>query len=241
MSSSDRRSTRSPALPVRRTRGLSERSACRYEQGNRQGDAKPLGLYGGGVVVRLEQSDFQEVARQQIPWLYALARKLTAKDAEDVVQECLVKAYRNFGDLRELEAAPGWFRAILMNCVRDRYRRDSSGLDEAPIDDVPEHSLYRKIAEEDPWPYSDTVHVDFLHSFSEEDVWEVLDRLSPKFRIPLVLVHMEGMNVDEVARMLGAPKNTVLSWLHRGRKQFEQELWDYAVDNGLLREKARSQ
>jgi len=191
--------------------------------------------------VRLDESDFSEIARQQIPWLYVLARKLTADKAEDVVQECLVKAYRNIEDLRTLEAAPGWFRTILMNCVRDRYRKDASGLDEEPIDDIADYSLYRKIADEDPWPYSDTVHVDFLHSFDEEDVWRVLDRLDPKYRIPLVLVHMEGIGTDEVARMLGAPKNTVLSWLHRGRKHFERELWEYAVENGMLKEKARSQ
>lgn len=191
--------------------------------------------------MRLDESDFSEIARQQIPWLYVLARKLTADKAEDVVQECLVKAYRNIEDLRTLEAAPGWFRTILMNCVRDRYRKDASGLDEEPIDDIADYSLYRKIADEDPWPYSDTVHVDFLHSFDEEDVWRVLDRLDPKYRIPLVLVHMEGIGTDEVARMLGAPKNTVLSWLHRGRKHFERELWEYAVENGMLKEKARSQ
>lgn len=193
------------------------------------------------MVVNLERTGFQEVARQQIPWLYALARKLIGDRADDVVQECLVKAYRSFDGLREVEAAPGWFRTILMNCVRDRYRRDASGMEETPMEEVSEYSLYQKIAEEDPWPYSDTVHLDFLHSFTEEDVWGVLDRLGPKYRIPLVLVHMEGLSVAAVSRMLGAPENTVLSWLHRGRKQFEHELWEYAVDNGLLKEKARSQ
>lgn len=57
------------------------------------------------------------------------------------------------------------------------------------------------------------------------------------YRVPLVLVHMEGLEVQEVARMLGAPKNTVLSWLHRGRKLFESELWGYARQSGLLRER----
>lgn len=192
------------------------------------------------MVVSRSRTDFQRVAREQLPFLYALARRLAGGDAEDVVQDCLVKAYRRFEDLRDVEAAPGWFRTILLNSVRDRYRKESAGPDETPIEDVPDYSLYRKIADEDPWPYSDTVHVDFLHSFSEEDVWAVLDRLSPKYRIPLVLVHMEGMEVEDVTRMLGAPKNTILSWLHRGRKYFEKELWDYAVDNGLLKEKARS-
>lgn len=186
------------------------------------------------------RTDFQRVAQEQIPFLYALARRLAGEGAEDVVQDCLMKAYRRFDDLRDVEAAPGWFRTILLNSVKDRYRRESAGVDETPVEDVSDYSLYRKIADEDPWPYSDTVHVDFLHSFNEEDVWAVLDRLSPKYRIPLVLVHMEGMEVEDVTRMLGAPRNTVLSWLHRGRKHFEKELWEYAVDNGLLKEKARS-
>jgi len=183
---------------------------------------------------------FQHLAREQLPWLYALARRLAGARAEDIVQECLVKAYESFDKLRDVEAAPGWFRSILLNSVRDLYRKESAGIVETPIDDVSDYSLYRKIAEEDPWPYSDTVHIDFLHSFSEDDVWAVLDRISPKHRIPMVLVHMEGMAVDDVTRMLGAPKNTVLSWLHRGRKQFERELWEYARDRGMLREKARS-
>lgn len=191
-------------------------------------------------MVSRNRTDFQRLAREQIPFLYALARRLAGEGAEDVVQDCLMKAYRRFDDLRDIEAAPGWFRTILLNSVRDRYRRESSGIDETPVEDVSDYSLYRKIADEDPWPYSDTVHVDFLHSFSEEDVWAVLDRLSPKYRIPLVLVHMEGMEVEDVTRMLGAPRNTVLSWLHRGRKHFEKELWEYAVENELLKEKARS-
>lgn len=187
-----------------------------------------------------DRLSFQHVARQQLPWLYALARRLAGDRAEDAVQDCLVKAYRSFDDLRDAEAAPGWFRTILLNCVRDRFRRESSGVDETPLEDVADFSLYQKISEEDPWPYSDTVHVDFLHSFSEEDVWAVLDRLSPKYRIPLVLVHMEGLDVAKVSRMLGAPRNTVLSWLHRGRKTFERELWVYADREGLLKEKAKA-
>ena len=195
-----------------------------------------LSHYGETMAVS-KGSGFQPVARQQLPWLYALARRLAGDAAEDVVQNCLIKAYRSFDSLRDEQAAPAWFRTILVNCVRDHFRRQAAGIDETPIEEVPTSSLYRTIAEEDPWPYSDSVHVDFLHSFREEDVWVVLDRLKPMYRVPLVLVHMEGLEVQEVARMLGAPKNTVLSWLHRGRKHFESELWEYARDSGLLRER----
>jgi RNA polymerase sigma-70 factor, ECF subfamily len=117
------------------------------------------------------------------------------------------------------------------------FRREAAGIDETPIEDVDQISLYRRIAEEDPFPYSDSVHVDFLHSFSDHDVWEVLDRLKPKYRVPLVLVHMEGMTTREVADLLETPLNTLLSWLHRGRKHFEAELWEYARSHGLLKRK----
>jgi RNA polymerase sigma-70 factor (ECF subfamily) len=196
--------------------------------------------YGLGMAMSAKRTSFQQVAREQIPWLYVLARRLAGPRAEDVVQETLVKAYQAFDDLRDIDAAPGWFRTILVNCARDGFRRESSGLDETPLDEVPDYSLYRTIAEEDPLPYSDSVHIDFLHSFVEEDVWAVLDRIKPMYRVPLVLVHMEGIEVADVARMLGTPRNTLLSWLHRGRKHFEKELWDYAEERELLREKEES-
>lgn len=180
---------------------------------------------------------FQDLAREQLPWLYSLARRLSGDEAEDVVQEALAKAFRSYDDLKDWVAAPAWFRTILVNCARDRFRRDSSGLDETPVEDVGDYSLYRTIAQEDPWPYSDSLHLDFLRTFSEEDVWRVLDRLKPMYRVPLVLVHMEGIPTRQVSRMLGVPLNTVLSWLHRGRKSFEKEMWEYANENDLLRER----
>jgi RNA polymerase sigma-70 factor, ECF subfamily len=181
-----------------------------------------------------QHSGFTAVARQQLPWLYSLARRLVGEGAEDAVQECLIKAYRGFDGLRDERAAPAWFRQILLNCIRDRYRREAGLLREEPVDDVPEYSLYRRIADVDPWPYSDSVHLDFLAGFDETDVWRVLDRIKPLYRVPLVLVHMEGMSTKQVARMFGVPQNTVLSWLHRGRKLFERELWDYATEHDLL-------
>ena len=181
-----------------------------------------------------ERTGFTAVAREQLPWLYSLAHRLVGDEAEDVVQECLVKAYRRFGTLRDVKAAPAWFRQVLLNCVRDRHRRESSLPREEPVDPSPEYSLYRKIVEEDPWPYSDSVHLDFLAAFEDADVWEVLDRIKPLYRVPLVLVHMEGMTTKQVARMFGVAQGTVLSWLHRGRKHFERELWEYAVEHRML-------
>jgi len=88
-------------------------------------------------------------------------------------------------------------------------------------------------------PYSDSLHLDFLHQFGRDDVREVLEGLPEHYRVPLLLVHVDGYQVKEAAQMLETPLGTMLSRLHRGRKLFERRLWEYAQANDLLREPAR--
>jgi RNA polymerase sigma-70 factor (ECF subfamily) len=105
---------------------------------------------------------------------------------------------------------------------------------EVSLDGLNEFSLYRQIAEEDPFPYSDSLHQDFLGLFEAADVHRVLATLPPHYRAPLVLRYIEGHPTKNVARSLGLPLGTVLAQLHRGRKAFERALWDYAERTGLL-------
>jgi len=182
---------------------------------------------------------FRALAREQLPRLYSIARRLVGEDAEDAVQDCLLKAFQRFQQLREAAAGPAWLTSILVNCCRDRGRANARRPDEVDFDEVEEFSLYRKIAYEDPFPYSDSLHLDFLDEFGPEDVRAVLLRLPELYRIPLVLVYMDGYLAREVAGMLDVPLGTVLARLHRGRKLFEKQLWDYADTSGLLREAAR--
>lgn len=178
------------------------------------------------------------MVRPHLPALYGLACQLVGDRAEDAVQEALVKAYRSFGQLKEPEAIGSWLRTILLNQVRDTVRRDERHPDEIPVEQVDDtRTLYRRIADEDPLPYSDSLHLDFLSCFSVPDVWAVLDGLPDHYRTPLVLVHMYGVPTREAAKALDVPVNTLLSQLHRGRKRFEQALWDYAEANDLLRER----
>jgi RNA polymerase sigma-70 factor (ECF subfamily) len=179
---------------------------------------------------------FRVLAMEQMGRLYSLARRLAGDDAEDAVQDCLVKAYQRFDQLKDHSAAPAWLTTILVNCCRDRGRAKARHPEEVNLDAVEEFSLYRKIADEDPFPYSDSLHLDFLHQFGHEDVRQVLLSLPDVYRIPLVLVHMYGFSTKEVAGILTAPIGTVLARLHRGRKLFERTMWDYAVANGLLKE-----
>jgi RNA polymerase sigma-70 factor (ECF subfamily) len=126
--------------------------------------------------------------------------------------------------------------SILINVCRDRGRSKGRHPEEVSIDDVEEFSLYRTIASEDPFPYSDSLHLDFLHQFTREDVHHVLLSLPDIYRVPLVLVHMDGFATKEVARIIDAPLGTVLARLHRGRKLFEKRMWDYARETDMLKE-----
>lgn len=180
---------------------------------------------------------FGEAVRPHLGWLYSLARRLVGDDdaAEDLVQKTLLNGFRAYRDLQGAQAMPAWLKQILVNCCRDHWRRTGRAPEERSLDDLEEYSLYRVLAVEDPLPYSDSLHLDFLSCFTLEDVWAVLDRLTPTYRIPLVLVHMEGYTTREVADALDVPQNTLLSRLHRGRKHFERQLWEYAQERDLLR------
>ncbi|MBE1559018.1 RNA polymerase sigma-70 factor (ECF subfamily) [Nonomuraea africana] len=151
----------------------------------------------------------------------------------------MLKAFQRFDQLSEVAAGPAWLKSILIHCCYDHGRAKARRPSQVDFDEAERFSLYRKIAYEDPFPYSDSLHLDFLQEFGREDVRAVLMRLPLLYRTPLVLVYMEGFLVKEVANMLAVPLGTVLARLHRGRKLFEKQMWEYAEESGLLRKDAR--
>lgn len=189
--------------------------------------------------VEVRADTFRALAESQLPRLYALARRLVGEDAEDAVQDCLLKAYRSYDRLEQPEAAPAWLTSILVNGCRDRGRLRARRVEEVGVDDIEDFSLFRRIADEDPFPYSDSLHLDFLHQFGREDVQAVLASIPELYRVPMLLTYVEGYHAKEVARFLDAPLGTILARLHRGRKLFERRLWEYAEEHALLKEGAR--
>jgi RNA polymerase sigma-70 factor (ECF subfamily) len=191
-----------------------------------------------GVHDRTKEA-FRELVDTEMAGLYSLARRLVRDGAEDLVQEALLQAYRSFAGLREDAAAGRWLKSILVNVFRDQLRKRSRSVDEIATGNLEDFSLYRTLVDQDPFPYSDTLHADFLAAFGREDLREVLMRLPEIYRVVLVLRYMDGFATKEIARMLNAPLGTVLARLHRGRALFEKELWAYAEDSGLLLEGRR--
>src|SRR5262245_41202374 len=187
-----------------------------------------------------QRQPFSDVAREHVDRLYGYCLRLSGQpaDAEDLVQETLLRGMRAYPDLRDPGRAKGWLFAIATNVWRDTARARgrevrTTSLDYAS-DETASFSLFQTIAVEDPFPYSDELHLDFLRLFRDEDVRDVFASITPVFRLPLILVVIHGFSCKEGAAILGIPLGTLLSRLHRGRRQLERGLWDYAVSNGLV-------
>jgi RNA polymerase sigma-70 factor (ECF subfamily) len=103
------------------------------------------------------------------------------------------------------------------------------------LDEFDRFSLYELIADEDPLPYSDHLHDDFLAGFGDDAVRTALQSLPEAYRVPLLLLYVEELTYREIAEIVQCPLGTVMSRLHRGRKILERELWEYAKQNGLVR------
>jgi RNA polymerase sigma-70 factor (ECF subfamily) len=186
-----------------------------------------------------ERPSFGDVAREHLDALYGFCLRFTGDptDAEDLLQDVLLRAMRSFRELREPRRAKAWLFAIAANAWRDQLRTRARRVRTLPLDGLNEEedfSLFQTIAVEDPFPYSDELHLDFLRLFRDEDVQAVVGAINPAFRAPLILTVVHGFSCKEAAAVLNSPLGTLLSRLHRGRKQLEQGLWGYAVANGLV-------
>ncbi len=187
-----------------------------------------------------ERRPFADVAFDHLDRLYGFCVRLTndPTDADDLVQETLLRGMRAYDDLRDTSRAKGWLFAIATNAWRDLFRARGREVATVPFESIDAHgdefSLFQTIAIEDPFPYSDELHLDFLRLFGDDDVQAVFGAMTPAFRLPLILTVVHGFSCKEAAAILAIPLGTVLSRLHRGRKQLELGLWDYAVSNGLV-------
>lgn len=193
----------------------------------------------GGLASPDAEPDLVGVIGPELDPLYGYCMRLAGDpdDAQDLVQETLLRAVRRGSTLRDPARARAWLFAIATNCWRDLGRARGREPATTPLDDVAgddRFSLFQTIAIEDPFPYSDELHLDFLRLFRDEDVQAVFGSINPDFRLPLILTVVHGFACKEAAAILDIPLGTLLSRLHRGRKQLERGLWDYAVRNGLV-------
>ncbi len=188
-----------------------------------------------------DQATFADDAMQYSKQLYAAAMRMTRNpaDAEDLVQETFLKAYRAYDSFTAGTNLKAWLYRILTNTYINKYRKAARRPDEVDLGDVEDLYLYRRVGSEESAEASRTTEDRVLDGLVESDIKKAVESLPENFRIPVLLADLEGMSYQEIADILEIPIGTVMSRLHRGRKAMQKTLWEFASKRGLLPENAK--
>lgn len=187
-----------------------------------------------------DQATFADDAMEFAPQLYSAAMRMTRNptDAEDLVQETYLKAFRAYDSFQAGTNLKAWLYRILTNTFINKYRKDSRRPNEVDLGVVEDLYLYRRIGSEESAEASRTTEERVLDGLVESDIKRAVEELPENFRIPVLLADLEGMSYQEIADILDIPIGTVMSRLHRGRKAMQKTLWEFARNRGLLPEGA---
>ena len=183
-----------------------------------------------------DQARFADLAMPYMDALYSAALRMTRNpaDAEDLVQETYLRAYRGFGGFKDGTNLKAWLYKILTNTYINIYRAKKRRPQETDFDDVEEFSLYRRMGGIEAADTERTPETEVLDAMPDEVVKEALESLPEQFRMAVLLADVEGFSYKEIAEITDVPVGTVMSRLHRGRKQLQRRLWEFGRDRGLL-------
>ncbi|WP_421773147.1 sigma-70 family RNA polymerase sigma factor [Gracilimonas sp.] len=177
-----------------------------------------------------KQKDFDEEIIPHMDALYNFALRLTTdpNDAEDLVQDTIVKAYRFFSSYEKGTNAKAWMFRILKNSFINNYRKTSKKPSQVDYDEV--SSYYESIRAE----RTETSDLESLmfREMMDDDLSYALKRLPEDFRTVVLLCDVDGYTYEEIANMLDVPIGTIRSRLHRGRNLLKTELLEYAKKRG---------
>ena len=183
-----------------------------------------------------DQAAFTDMAMEHMPSLYSAALRMTrnSADAEDLVQETYLKAYRAFATFAEGTNLRAWLYRILTNTFINRYRAQKRRPEETELEEVEDFYLYRRLGGLEEARAARSAEDELLDLFSEDEVKEALESLPEQFRIAVLLADVEGFAYKEIAEILDVPIGTVMSRLHRGRKGLQKRLYEFATSRGLI-------
>jgi RNA polymerase sigma-70 factor (ECF subfamily) len=186
-----------------------------------------------------DQAKFADVAMEHMPSLYTAALRMTRNpaDAEDLVQETYLKAYRAFGGFTEGTNLKAWLYRILTNTYINTYRAKKRRPEESDIDDLENFYLYRRLGGLEGAAAGRSAEDEVLDHFTETEVKEAIEALPEQFRMAVLLGDVEGFSYKEIAEILDVPIGTVMSRLHRGRRALQKRLYEFGRQRGLVAER----
>ena len=182
-----------------------------------------------------DRSTFTEQASPHFDGLYAAAMRMTRNpsDAEDLVQETLIRAYRGFEGFSDGTNLRAWLYRILTNTFINSYRAKQRRPEQTELDESEDLYLYRRLGGLEAAKMGRSAEDEMMDLFSETEVKDAIEALPESFRMCVLLADVEGFAYKEIAEMLDIPIGTVMSRLHRGRKSLQRTLYTFAVDRGL--------
>jgi RNA polymerase sigma-70 factor, ECF subfamily len=188
----------------------------------------------------IPSEDFEAGVLAQLDSLYRTARRMTSsqQEAEDLVQETMLKAFRFAHTYQPGTNLRAWLFRILNTSAINRYRKQASHPTTSSLPEGEDFYLYNRIKDLTGQELNVGAEEEVLSHYLDEDVYNALNELPPNFRMAVILADIEGLSYKEIAEALNIPIGTVMSRISRARRQLQRSLWKYAKDKGYVKAQA---
>jgi RNA polymerase sigma-70 factor (ECF subfamily) len=182
------------------------------------------------------QIEFEALLSPIVQMAYGTAVRLTRNrtEAEDLVQDAALLAYRAFGSFQRGTNFKAWFFRILTNAFYSRHRKEKHEKANLSTEEVPALYLYTKTAEAGLHGRESDPASAIMDRLDTEQVSEALEALPTEYRVVATLYFIEDFSYQQIAEVLECPVGTVRSRLHRGRRMLQKALWAVAVERGIV-------
>jgi RNA polymerase sigma-70 factor (ECF subfamily) len=174
--------------------------------------------------------------------LYGAAMRMTRNpaDAEDLVQEAYLRAYRGYGNFDAGTNLKAWLFRILTNTYINSYRAKQRRPETVDLEEGEDFFLFNRVGGLEAATANRTTEDTVLERITDTEVKEAVESLPENFRIPVLLADVEGFSYKEIAEIMDVPIGTVMSRLHRGRRALQKALYDFGLERGLVTEESRA-